>query len=159
MYFMKKGICIIMLLLGVLLFCACVENVIPPDIDPLPGEDNTLQSSVRITLPDEGVPLYNNASVKVENTDLPLYFVYVNNEHTWGPNPDGRTGCGVGYFSLEGKAEISVAVSGMTSCVVRPLSACGSICWVPSSRMPLIYARFMVVSSLLYNLGCFFVPV
>lgn len=79
MYFMKKGICIIMLLLGVLLFCACVENVIPPDIDPLPGEDNTLQSSVRITLPDEGVPLYNNASVKVENTDLPLYFVYVNN--------------------------------------------------------------------------------
>lgn len=123
MYFMKKGICIIMLLLGVLLFCACVENVIPPDIDPLPGEDNTLRSSVRITLPDEGVPLYNNASVKVENTDLPLYFVYVNNEHTWGPNPDGRTGCGVGYFSLEGKAEISVAVSGMTSCVVRPLSA------------------------------------
>lgn len=81
------------------------------------------ESRVEITAVPTGVTAYDGASVKIENTLLPLYGVYVNNSHTWSPNPSGRTLAGVGYFSLEGKAELTVTDENLTSCTVRPLSA------------------------------------
>lgn len=92
------------------------ENPDPPAI-------TKTDSEVQIITPPSGVTLYDDIQVKVENTPLPLYGVYVNNEHRWSPNPTNRDLTGVGYFSLNGKSKVTVTGGNITSCTVRPLSA------------------------------------
>lgn len=92
------------------------ENSNPPAI-------TKTDSEVQIITPPNGVTQFNDLQVKVENTPLPLYGVYVNNEHSWSPNPTNRDLTGVGYFSLNGKTKITVTGGNITSCTVRPLSA------------------------------------
>lgn len=92
------------------------ENSDPPAI-------TKTDSEVQIITPPNGVTQFNDLQVKVENTPLPLYGVYVNNEHSWSPNPTNRDLTGVGYFSLNGKTKITVTGGNITSCTVRPLSA------------------------------------
>lgn len=122
------------------LLSACVKPSTPPPIDnppvdgpPIdnppvdnpPDDDPTLlQSTVKIVSPPQGVQLFDGISVKVQDVSLPLYAVKVNNVHSWSPNPTtSRSDSGVGYFSLKGKAQISVSAPNLTSLTVRPLSA------------------------------------
>lgn len=116
------------------LFCACdifgilkpnpQPNPTPtPDPDPEPNPQLT-QSKVEFTSPANGVPLYNGLKVSVDGTELPLYNVKVNNQHSWQPNPTtSRSDSGAGYMFLQGNATVSVSMQGLTSCIVRPLSA------------------------------------
>lgn len=91
----------------------------PPDISDKP---ELLQSRVSYTMPPS-VPLYNNCALYLEQSQLPLYRVYVNNSQYWKGNVTDRDTVGVGYFFLEGKVSVSLKCDQMTSCVVRPLSA------------------------------------
>ncbi len=85
--------------------------------------DPRLDSIARFTAPPEGVELYTGAKVYLEDTQLPLYQVKVNNSQAWPPDDEARDTVGVGYFTLEGNCQIRIEKAGMTSCVVRPLSA------------------------------------
>ncbi len=114
---MKNFLLAMLITLTLLAFCGCNPQQ-NPDPDP-----DLLQSQVQIVTPPQGVELYSGATVKVEQTPLPLYQVKVNNEHSWSAVPQNRSNSGVGYFSLKGKTQVSVAVDGMTSCIVRPLSS------------------------------------
>lgn len=112
---MKKIVLFLTFLILATTCCLCACDL--PD-------DDKLQSEVSFAGSDGSVPLYYGATVKVENSRLPLYAVKVNNVHSWTPNPtDTRSDSGAGYFSLKGKARLTVEVAGMTDCVVRPLSA------------------------------------
>lgn len=105
------------------LFCACPapDSDLDPDPDPAP---QLTQSRVEFTAPANEAIRYNDVKISVEGTELPLYGVKVNNKHTWQPNPTAsRSDSGVGYMFLEGNATVSVSMQGLTSCIVRPLSA------------------------------------
>lgn len=95
------------------------ENPVIPDGPDDPG---LLQSRVSYTMPPS-VPLYNNCALYLEQSQLPLYRVYVNNSQYWKGNVTDRDTVGVGYFFLEGKVNVSLRCEDMSSCVVRPLSA------------------------------------
>ncbi|MDE7454213.1 MAG: hypothetical protein K2M64_00085, partial [Clostridia bacterium] len=135
---MKKTLSVVALLLVVsFALCACfflpntpqtpVDPANPEQpVDPKPSNPDVppTQSRVQFTTPANGAALYDGVIVKVQDTVLPLYNVKVNNVHSWSPNPTtSRTDTGVGYFFLDGNVQVSVQSNGMTSCVVRPLSA------------------------------------
>ncbi len=138
---MLKSTLIILLLICFTLICfACNptdNNPNTPDtgggdtpitpVDPVtpvdPSGDELLRGSVKLVSAPDGVALYDGAKVYVEQEELDLFNVKVNNSHTWVANPQNRDDSGVGYFSLKGKTTVKVESAGMTSCVVRPLSA------------------------------------
>lgn len=97
------------------------ESTGPIDTDG-PDDPELLQSRVSYTIPP-AVSLYNKCALYLEGSQLPLYSVYVNNSQYWKGNVTDRDTVGVGYFFLEGKVNVSLRCEGMTSCVVRPLSA------------------------------------
>lgn len=136
---MKRVYCILVLVLILLLNSCLPENItgttasettIPTKseestgpIDPDgPDDPELLQSRVSYTIPP-AVSLYNKCALYLEDSQLPLYSVYVNNSQYWKGNVTDRDTVGVGYFFLEGKVNVSLRCEGMTSCVVRPLSA------------------------------------
>ncbi len=91
---------------------------------PATEEEDLLKDSIAwFTTPSEGVALYDQAQVYLEDTPLPLYYVRVNNSQAWPPEDESRDSTGVGYFTLEGKCQIRIEKPGMTSCIIRPLSA------------------------------------
>ncbi len=94
------------------------EPEAPDDSD----EPRLLQSKASYTIPPS-VPLYNKCALYLEDSQLPLYSVYVNNSQYWKGNVTDRDTVGVGYFFLEGKVNVSLRCDGMSNCVVRPLSA------------------------------------
>lgn len=128
---MKRALLFVLILTlacGVLSGCAWLfpnqpEQPVDPTPTPTPPPQLT-QSKVAFNTPASGVPLYNKVQVSLDGTQLPLYAVKVNNEHTWQPNPTtSRSDSGVGYFFLEGNVTVTVATQSLTSCTVRPLSA------------------------------------
>ncbi len=123
-------ILVFVLLFATTIFACCVSNdqsspKKPTEQKPTeqPSEEK-LTSVVRFADIPQGVDRYNEAVVKVGQTELPMYNVKVNNTHSWQAN-DGssRDNCGVGYFSLVGKVVVTINRAEMTSCVVRPLSS------------------------------------
>lgn len=86
-------------------------------------EPQLTQSKVAFSTPSSQVLLYTASTVKVEDTQLPLYNVKVNNSHKWVANPTSRDDVGVGYFFLEGKTQVTFSCQGMESCVIRPLAS------------------------------------
>ncbi len=121
--FKKILFSILVLALSTALFGCVSGETSGSSAKPNPPAPTKTDSEVQIITPPENATLYYDVQVKVENTPLPLYGVYVNNEHSWSPNPSNRDLTGVGYFSLNGKTEITVTGGNITSCTVRPLSA------------------------------------
>ncbi len=133
---MKKVYLILVLGLVFLLNSCLLNNIpdTPTNEDPPPSQDEEttapddpdepklLQSRVSYTVPPS-VPLYNKCALYLEESQLPLYSVYVNNSQYWKGNVTVRDTIGVGYFFLEGKVNVSLKCDQMSSCVVRPLSA------------------------------------
>lgn len=133
---MKKVYCILVLVL-ILLLNSCLQGNIqdtptsentPPTQDEetispnIPDDSELLQSRVSYTTPP-AVSFYNKCALYLEESQLPLYSVYVNNSQYWQGNVTDRDTVGVGYFFLEGKVNVSLRCDQMSSCVVRPLSA------------------------------------
>ncbi len=92
------------------------------------SEESGKTSRVRYAPVPEGAEEYTGAELyfgSVAGEKLPLYNVKVNVSQTWTPNDYQRADSGVGYFELEGKADIVVKVPYEIDYAskLRPLSA------------------------------------
>lgn len=104
--------------LTLLLFtiCACGREDALPELKT---------NRVIICRPSDNAELYDGVKVFVAGKLLPLYKVKVNTSQVWNGSVFDRIDCPVGFFDLDGRAEIKVELDEDIdySSKVRPLSA------------------------------------
>lgn len=125
---MKKNILLITLLL--ILLSGCKTSMTTTTTKPTKTFKSTTTTTTKelkkegvvdIVRFPEGVELYDELEVFVEDTKLELFKTKVINYHRSYQSLNHRTDSGVGYFFLDGKTNITIKGDDLESVTIRPL--------------------------------------